>query len=168
MYKKGDIVMYTSQGVCKITDIVTQEIDKVSAEYYVLQPLYSNTSKLYIPLSNEALIGRMRRVVTKEEINSILDSLPEYKDEWIENDSLRKEHYKQVLASADRVAVLCMLREIYAHKIYVQFNGKKLHTSDERFYKEAEKMLCEEFALVLNVDTKAALEYIKKRLGFLE
>lgn len=168
MYKKDDIVMYASQGVCKITDIVTQEVCNQSSEYYVLQPVYSNTARVYVPVSNENLTGKMRRVLSKEELDNMIDSIPDVADEWIENDHARKEHYKEIISGSDRFSLICMIRELYMHKELLAQQGKKLHASDERFFKEAEKILYEEFALVLNIDTKDVLAYIKNRLGLSE
>lgn len=168
MFKKDDIVMYASQGVCKITDIVTQEVCNESSEYYVLQPVYSNTARVYVPVSNENLTNKMRRVLSKEELNEMIDNIPEVASEWIENEHIRKEHYKEIISSSDRASLICMIRELYLHREALAKQGKKLHASDERFFKEAEKILYEEFALVLNIDTKEVLTYIKNRLGLSE
>ncbi len=168
MFKKDDIVMYASQGVCKITDIVTQEVCNESSEYYVLQPVYSNTARVYVPVSNENLTNKMRRVLSKEELNEMIDNIPEVASEWIENEHIRKEHYKEIISGSDRASLICMIRELYLHREALAKQGKKLHASDERFFKEAEKILYEEFALVLNIDTKEVLTYIKNRLGLSE
>lgn len=160
--------MYAAQGVCKIADIVVQEVCNESAEYYVLQPVYSETAKIFVPLNSHVLTSRMRRVLTKDEIHEMLDTIPNQKSEWIENEHLRKDRYKEILQSADRVAIICMIKELYLYKNRLSEQGKKLHASDEKFFKEAEKLLYEEFALVLGIDTKEVLPYIKKRLGFAE
>ena len=160
--------MYASQGVCKITDIVTQEVCNESSEYYVLQPVYSNTARVYVPVSNENLTNKMRRVLSKEELNEMIDNIPEVASEWIENEHIRKEHYKEIISGSDRASLICMIRELYLHREALAKQGKKLHASDERFFKEAEKILYEEFALVLNIDTKEVLTYIKNRLGLSE
>ncbi len=166
MFKKDDIVMYASQGVCKITDIVTQEICNKPAEYYVLQPVYSQTAKVYVPVANAELTQRMRRVLSKKEIDDMLDNLPDPESDWIENEHIRKAHYREILSGSDRVAIICMIRELYIHRHILSQQGKKLHSSDERFFKEAEKILYDEFALVLDIKTDEVLPYIKKRLGF--
>ena len=40
-----------------------------------------------------------------------------------------------------------------------------MHVVDERFFKEAEKILYEEFAFVLNIKIEEVLPFIKDRLG---
>ena len=42
--------------------------------------------------------------------------------------------------------------------------GKKLHLSDERFYKDAEKLICNEFAFVLKMNPEDIPEYITVRM----
>lgn len=165
MYSKDDIVMYATQGVCKITDITTKEIGGKKIDYYVLKPIYSETSLLYIPVANEKLTSRLRRVLSKEEIIELIKSLNDEESVWIENENLRKEKYKELLSNSDRRGLIAMIKTLYIHKNYLYEQGKKLHVSDERFFKDAEKILYEEFALVLNIKTEEVLPFIKEQLG---
>lgn len=165
MYSKDDIVMYASQGVCKITDITTKEIGGKSIEYYVLKPIYSDTALVYIPIANETLTGKMRRVLAKEEILTLIHSIEKEDQPWIENEHIRKEKYKEILSCGDRHGLISMIKALYVHRTYLNEHGKKMHVVDERFFKEAEKILYEEFAFVLNIKLEEVLPFIKDRLG---
>ena len=58
-----------------------------------------------------------------------------------------------------------MIKAIYAHKKEREAEGKRLHMSDERFFKDAEQILYNEFQYVLNLDSKEDLmTYIFRRL----
>jgi CarD family transcriptional regulator len=58
-----------------------------------------------------------------------------------------------------------MIKAIYAHKKEREAEGKRLHISDEHFFKDAEQMLYNEFQYVLDIQNKADLiTYIFKRL----
>lgn len=164
MFSKDDIVMYASQGVCKITDITTKEVCGQKIEYYVLKPIYSDTALLYIPIANEKLASQLRRVLTKDEIIDLIKSLKEEDVEWIENENMRKEKYKELLSCGDRRGLIGMIRTLYIHKEKLSEHGKKLHIVDERFFKDAEKILYDEFALVLDIKTDEVLPFIKKQL----
>ena len=43
-------------------------------------------------------------------------------------------------------------------------NGKHLRAADERFFKEAERMLYDEFALVLGMEPEEVLPFILERI----
>ena len=45
-----------------------------------------------------------------------------------------------------------------------QAQGKKMHVSDERFFKEAEKLLYDEFAMVLEIKPEEVLPFILEQL----
>ena len=50
-----------------------------------------------------------------------------------------------------------MIKAIYAHKKEREAEGKRLHMSDERFLKDAEQILYNEFQYVLNMTSKEDL-----------
>ena len=60
-----------------------------------------------------------------------------------------------------------MTRNLYLHQIDLLEQGKKLHAADERFLKDAEKMLFEELAYVFGITVSEVLPMIieKKEAG---
>lgn len=164
MYRKNDIVMYAAQGVCTITDITRKEFNDQMMEYYVLKPVSSENALIYVPTESESLTGKMRRVLSESEIYEIIRTLPEAQSEWIENEHVRKEQYRQILSQGDRKALIRMIKALYLHKQKLKEQGKKMHVSDERFFKEAEKILYDEFALVLQIETDQVLPFIIEQL----
>ena len=75
-------------------------------EYYVLKPIYNDTSTIYVPVHNEKLTGKMRRILSAEEIYRLIRSMPDVDSEWVENEAERKETYKEILHPAT-VKQLC-------------------------------------------------------------
>ena len=58
-----------------------------------------------------------------------------------------------------------MIKALYSRQQKLLQNGKKkLHVSDERFLKEAERMLHEEFAHVLNIQRDQVLPFILEQI----
>lgn len=55
MFFKNDIIRYGAYGVCKIADIAEKNLNGVPIEYYVLKPIYNDTSTIYVPLHNHRL-----------------------------------------------------------------------------------------------------------------
>lgn len=161
MYSVGQTVLYGTNGVCSITDITTKRVGKVSMEYYVLKPICSNTSTLFVPTHNEKLVGKIRYVLTADEVNAILQSLPEY-GEWNDNKIQRAELFKSIIAGGDCLELIRLIRLIHNHELVQIAKGKRLHIADERALKEAEKMVCDEVSTALQIDRDSVLELILK------
>ena len=60
------------------------------------------------------------------------------------------------------------IKFVYFHQQEQQKNGRRLHITDERFMKEAEKMLYEEFAYVLNIRKNQVLPFILNQVQVAE
>lgn len=159
MFSVGQLVLYGTNGVCTVEDITEKTVGSFQAEYYVLKPTSAAASTLFVPTANEQLVGKMRPVMTAEEINGVLSQKSDG-GEWIESKNERTEAFKDIIASGDPAALLGMIRLLHAHRDLQTGQGKRLHLSDERFLKEAEKMIGEEFSLVLGVDRDEAIALI--------
>lgn len=162
MFKTDEVVLYGTNGVCKITDITNKRVGKEKIQYYVLKPMGSQTSTLFVPTQNENLVGKMRYVMTQQQINEILESIPKDSEssKWIENKNERFIAYKNIISAGECEELVSLIRTIHIHADRQTRVGKKLHISDERFLKEAEKMVCDEFSLVLNIDQNEVLSMI--------
>ena len=106
----------------------------------------------------------MRKVMTKEDIDALIDSMPNKKPTWITNENERKETYKQILASADQAAIISMVQALFFHRQEKEAEGKRMHMSDEHFMKDAEQILYNEWQYVLNVDKAGLMAYIFERI----
>lgn len=58
-----------------------------------------------------------------------------------------------------------MIKAIYLHKQKREAEGKHLYISDERFFKEAERILYDEFQYVLNIRREDLLPLIFSKIG---
>lgn len=164
MFKINDVVVYGSQGVCEIVGINEQKVDGVIRNYFVLKPKNDKGVTFYVPTWNEKAWGKMRKVMTKEDVNALIDSMPCNKITWIDNENERKEVYRKTLASSDQAAIISMVQALFLHKKQRDAEGKRLHMSDEYFMKDAEQILYNEWQYVLNVDKAGLMAYIFDRL----
>ncbi len=164
MFKINDVVVYGSQGVCEIVDIEEKKIDGTSKSYFVLKPKVDRGATFYVPTWNEKAWGKLRKVMTKKDINTLIDSMPNKTPIWIANESERKEAYKKILASGDQAAIISMMQALFIYKKEREAEGKRLHMSDEHFMKDAEQILYNEWQYVLNVDKAGLMAYIFERI----
>ena len=164
MFKINDVVVYGSQGVCEIVDIEEKKIDGTSKCYFVLKPTADRGATFYVPTWNEKAWGKMRKVMTKKDVDALIDSMPTKVPTWIANENERKETYRRILASGDQAAIISMVQALFAHKKEREAEGKRLHMSDEHFMKDAEQLLYNEWQYVLNVDKAGLMDYIFSRI----
>lgn len=166
MFRVNDVIIYGAQGVCKITGTEEKTVNGVKKVYYVLKPVSDMGATIFAPTDNEAVLKKMRRLLTKEEIHKLIDAMPTENAVWEENENARKECYKTILAKGDHLELIQMLKALYAHKTAREAEGKRLHMSDDRFFKDAEQILYNEFQYVLDIKYKEDLmTYIVNRLN---
>ena len=124
MYSIGEVVLYGSNGVCEITEITTKKIGKDSIEYYVLKPVCSDSSTLFV------------------------------------NKAERCEKIKEIISGGDCMKLVELIRRMHFHSNLQLKKGRRLHITDERFLKEAEKMVCDEVSVVLHIDRNDVLPLV--------
>lgn len=164
MFQVNDTVMYGTQGICRIVDITEKDFMGTKKEYYVLKPMSDSSATLFAPTNHEKIAGKMRRILTEEEIYQLIASMPNEETEWIDNENQRKDQYKKVIAGGNHTELIRMIKSLYMHKQEREANGKHLYISDERFFKEAERILYDEFQYVLNIRRDELLPLIFKKI----
>lgn len=165
MFQINDVIRYGTQGVYRITDITKKSVGSTKKDYFVLTPVNEKNPTIFAPVDNAATKQKMRRLLTKEEILRLIDSMPQEDALWVENENERKERYKNILAKGDHVELIQMIKAIYGHQKQRQAEGKRLHMSDEYFLRDAEQILYNEFQYVLELKNKEdLLQYIFARV----
>lgn len=164
MYKINDVVLYGSNGVCTVVDIAEKNLMGTPKSYYFLRPFVNPMSLIYVPVSNSALVAKMHSIITKQEIYSLIDKAMQEEPQWIENESERKETFKNAISSGNSFEIFKMTRSLYMHEKQQKAKGKKLGIVDERFYKEGEKLISNEFAVALDIKPEEVHGFIAKQM----
>lgn len=165
MLKIGEKVLYGSAGACTITDICTKKFgDAGEREYYVLVPVHDSRTTLYVPVDNEALQAKMKKLLSAEELEELIQSMPKEEPVWIVDEKTRQEKYKAMLKSGDRRDLISITKAMYSHRKKMLSMGRKLHMADEKLFREAEKLLCDEFAVVLDINPSEVMPFIINKL----
>ena len=160
MFQVNDTIMYGTQGICKIVEIAEKDFMGMKKEYYVLKPMNDVAATLFAPVNNEKIESKMRRILTEREIYALIEDMPKEEAKWIKNENERKEQYKQIIASGNHMELIKMIKALYLQKQEREADGKHLYLSDERFFKEAERILYDEFQYVLDVSRDDLMNYI--------
>ena len=76
MVEIGEYVVCGAKGVCQIRDITHIDMSGADKEklYYVLAPVGDKNGTIYVPTDSEKII--MRRTISKEEAERLIDELP--------------------------------------------------------------------------------------------
>ena len=166
MYQVGQQVVYGIHGVCIITDVETKIVDRKKIPFFVLEPLCQPGARFYVPAENPAALAKLSTLLTQQELTSLLSSVEKSKKAWVPDENRRKLRFRELLSSGDRKAVLEMICALQIHKAEQAEKGKKFHLCDENFLHDAEKILCSEFALVMEKSQKEAMEYLYEYYEF--
>ena len=161
MFKVGETVCYSQSGVCKIEKKCLMGMGGAEQEYFVLTPLFKSGSVVYVPCENRELMSRMTPLLTPEEIEALLATAKEDAAEWIRDFRRRSEWAKKTLISGNRRALLTLIHSIYRHKKEMVGEGKRIHTTDDYFLKDAEDLIFFEFSHVLGKSYPEIAERIR-------
>jgi CarD family transcriptional regulator len=165
MFSVGDSFIYGRDGVCRLERIQEMAVNRSTRLYYVLQPVFDAGSVLYVPVGRVDLEAKMRRLLDADEIRGFVRDMPGEEPLWVENEKERKEIYKAILSEGERVPLVKLIKAVFHHRQHLEALGKKLHVSDERFMKDAEKLLYAEFAYVLGIEREEVLPFITTCIG---
>ena len=163
MFEINDYVVYGSGEICRIEEIAERCFDGVhKIKYYKIAPKEYRNSAYYVPVENAE--KEIRRLLTKEEILEIIDSIPQAEAVWYTDRNERKNYFESVLHGDDFTRLVGMIKAIYEECQKRSNDGKKLIASDERAFTTAEHIIHGEFAFVLGISEANVGEFIRKRI----
>ena len=162
MFKKGDYVINSNNGICKIEDTITMDMSNGKKEYYLLIPINEQTAKVYIPVDIAA--QRIRLAMNKEQALQFINSIKDIEETYIENEKEREKTYKEAINSREPERMVGIIKTLYLRKIERVGVGKKITTIDERYFKLAENYLHGELAFALQVEKEEINQMILKNI----
>lgn len=164
MFRVGDRVVYGVHGVCSIVEEEVRMIDRKPRTYLVLEPVGQSGSRFFVPTHNPAAMAKLRNMLNTEELEALLHSEAVQTDGWIPDENQRKQAYRELIGSGDRARLMCMVRTLYRRKAELTAAGRKCHLCDENFLRDAERLLVDEIALVMEAEPKQVKQYLAENL----
>ncbi len=164
MFSVNDVVMYGSNGICRISSIEKRNLTGNMVEYLILCPVYNDNNTFYIPADNGEALKKLQKICTRKEVDNLIRHIKDEKTEWIENDNVRKEEYSRIINSGNRHEIIKLINTLYLRRKELAANKKRLRTFDESLFDIAEKMIFEEFAYVLGIDRDDVGKYIQEHI----
>ena len=154
MYKTGQIVSCGTTGVCRIAGLVERYVDGKPVQYYQLEPVHSSTATILIPTDSKPLLAKLRPVLTADEVHALLNTLPDAPDLWIDSEQERQHRYHEIFRGSDVAKQAQLAYSLSRQRQILAAQGRRMRQSDETAWKEAERLLCDEFSFVLGTEPK--------------
>lgn len=164
MFQVGDQVVYGVHGVCRIVDEEKRVVDRKQVTYLVLDPIGQPGSKYLVPTHNAAAMAKLHKLLSREELLTLLCSDEVHTDGWIRDENQRKQTYRELVSSGSRTSLLQMLCTLYRHKAEQSAAGRKVHQCDDNFLRDAERMLSSEVAIVMELEYDQARTFLREQL----
>ncbi len=164
-FKIGDYVVYGTNGVCKIDNITSTSLSPALPErdYYILSQV-KNGSTIYAPVDMTHAKNKMRTLLDKETIDSLLVAVKDKSMAWTNDRKVRNVQFHEILAKGVSEEYLLMVRCIYMQKSYLEQNKKKLSNTDADILFTAQTLMEDEFSFVLGMPIQEVAAYVKGAL----
>ena len=160
MFKKGEYIICGNNGICRVEDITTLNMDGIdkSRKYYLLKPVFASKSPVYKPTDLDD--GTLRKALSKKEAEALIQSIPGIDTIAIADEKTLEQTYKDMMHSCDPKRLVSLIKTIYLRKEKRLMKGFKVTALDSRYFKQAEDFLYGELSVALNIPRENMREYI--------
>ena len=162
MFKVGELIIYSSHGICQIDDICEKTYFDITKKYYVLHPLDNLKLSISTPVDNKAVA--MLELLEKDEAKVILNSFHLSGIEWIENNKERTKTYSDIINSGDRINLSKVVNTLLHKKFEAELDKKKLLDQDLKLLISVQNILYRELAHALNTSFESIMEEVSNSI----
>ena len=170
MFQPGELVFYGNTGVCRVEEVTCPNQTGPDREkrYYRLKPLQQD-GVIFTPVNPNGKVA-IRRVMTRSEAEALIDRIPALPAEAYHGPTLQAlaQHYQELVGTHSGEALLELIRSVYAKRAQAQANNRRLGMVDERFFKQAQRLLYGELSAALDIPEDQVESYIIRRVEAME
>lgn len=166
MFNVGDLIIYSTHGVCHIDNISEKTFSGVTKTYYELHPLNNVKLKISAPVGNKSI--SMLEIMNKDEAEDILQLFEKPGIEWIEKNHQRTQEYSQIVELGNRKEAAKVINTLMRKKQELERNGKKFPEYDRKLLLSLESTLFSELAIALEATIEDIYNHVIKSLNFEE
>ncbi|MBU6135497.1 CarD family transcriptional regulator [Clostridium tertium] len=160
MFKKGDLILYSVHGICKVDDICEKTISHIKKQYYILHPINETNLSISTPVDNDKVA--MLELLTKEEAQETLELFKNPGINWIEIDRERSEVYNEIIKQWNRREIVKIANTLMRTKIDLEKNGKKFHEKDKKILLDIQSILFSELAFSLDTTSEEIAKTVNR------
>ena len=162
MYQIGDLVVYGSIGVCRVDGF--SHPDGGTKLFYCLSPLYQ-PGVIHTPVESEK--APLRSVMTAAAAEALLSQLTTIRVEIYKERTIQQlaQKYQSVLQTGDPLQLLSLSLSVQQKRIQAEAQNRRLGMVDERYGRQAERLLFGELAVALDMSIDDIPQLITARLA---
>ena len=165
MFQPGELLVYGATGVCRVEEITAPDFTRADRgrQYYLLRPLYQD-GVIYAPVDSGKV--PIRPVISREEAEALIDRIPSVRAEACHAPTMQAlaQHYQSAVRSHDCRQLLELTMSIYLKQRQAEAQKRRLGMVDERYMKQAERLLYGELAAALDIPYEEVQPYIARRV----
>jgi len=165
MFQPGDLIVYGTTGVCRVEGVTRpyESGPDRNKQYYQLKPFHQD-GVIYTPVDNPKVA--IRSVISREDAEALIDLIPTMEAEVYRAPSLQAlaQHYQSAVRSHDCRELIELMMSIYAKQKEAESHKRRLGMLDERYMKQAERLLHGEFSVALGIPFEEVPDYIARRV----
>ena len=164
MFEIGEYIVYGVNGICRVADIGPSPYDPTDARtFYLLIPVNNPmSSSIYTPVDNVRV--PMRRLMTREEIDALMNAVPEIALLEIPVEKQRREIYRTTIHALSPEGYVRVIKTVARRRRELAAAHKHFPVTDLEYGRLAHHMLCSECAHVLGLSEEAAGAYLLSSL----
>ncbi|PWU70351.1 CarD family transcriptional regulator [Gracilibacillus dipsosauri] len=148
MFNVGDMIIYSTHGLCKIDDICEKKFRDKERTYYVMHPVKDPNLTISAPVEDNQT--NMWTVMNKEEAKEILHSFQFPGVEWIDNARERNKKYTSYVHTGNRQKISNILNTLMKREIKAKENGHKVSDLDHKLLESVQNIMFSELAVSLD------------------
>ena len=168
MFEIGEHIVYGTSGICRVEGICPSPYDKNDTRtFYLLIPVHNPMgSTIYTPVDNERV--PMRRLMTREEIDSLIVAMPDIGLVEVPVEKQRREIYRNTIGALRPEGYVSVMKTVEWRREALTAARKHFPVSDMEYGRLAKHLLYSECAHVLGMDENCIEAYITRRLATAE
>ena len=112
------------------------------------------------------MIGKIRNIITKSEIEKIITDTQKSDIEWIEDRKFRSASYRELLSNPHPSVLLPLIKAIFKKSLELSDAGKRLTSTDKEAFEASLRYVRDEFSFALGMASTEIDYYIENALGF--
>ena len=171
MFAIGDKVVHHEYGICRITNVGSRRFPgQEPKDYYEMTPLADDGYGTMFYIATDCA-EKLREPMTREQILSMIDAMPETDPLKIESSGNRvmdmeniKTAYMSLMSSGNPRDWVILLRTIYQKGKRLSAERKRLSEFETHARENSERLLYGEIAGVMDIPVSRVEQFITQRI----
>lgn len=166
MFNVGDIVFYSTTGVCEVKNIGEPALAGLPThvDYYTLQPLSKNHREMiYVPTDTKAFMRTaIDRAAAQQYVDMVVSIEPQYPE--TRNPKGIQDFYSGLISSYEIPKLLQVIVSLTIKKRECAAKNKHLNQTQTNFLRRAQEMVYNEFAYAMDKTSDEVAQLIEERI----